>query len=239
MPWRATSERRASRRRPTRDARSACSAPSRTRCKVSSWRGIRSTPRERGRYSARLPRAPPRFLVTLVSEHVLARFALAPGFSSAAVACGLKQSGTLDLVMVWSEQPSTAAGVFTTNRVQAAPVIIDRAHLTATQGRIRGVIANSGCANAVTGERGLADARYMAALAAGTLGAKREEVLVLSTGVIGEYLDMDKVARGISTLPSPLADTSGAGAAIGITTTDTVPKVASREIRLGAGPVTV
>ena len=177
--------------------------------------------------------------MTLVSEHALARFALAPGFSSAAVACGLKKSGALDLVMVWSEQPSTAAGVFTTNRVQAAPVIIDRAHLAATQGRVRGVIANSGCANAVTGERGLADARYMAALAAGTLGAKREEVLVLSTGVIGVYLDMDKVARGISTLPSPLADITGAGAALAITTTDTVPKVAARELRWGAGQATV
>jgi glutamate N-acetyltransferase/amino-acid N-acetyltransferase len=177
--------------------------------------------------------------VTFVSEHVLARFALAPGFSSAAVACGLKQSGALDLVMVWSEQPSTAAGLFTTNRVQAAPVIVDRAHLAASQGKIRGVIANSGCANAVTGERGLADARYMAALAAGTLGAAREEVLVLSTGVIGVYLDMDKVARGISTLPSPLADTTAGGAAIAITTTDTVPKVASREVRLGAGGATV
>jgi glutamate N-acetyltransferase/amino-acid N-acetyltransferase len=177
--------------------------------------------------------------VTLVSEHALARFALAPGFSSAAVACGLKKSGALDLVMVWSEQPSTAAGVFTTNRVQAAPVIIDRAHLAATQGRVRAVIANSGCANAVTGERGLADARYMAALAAATLGAKREEVLVLSTGVIGVYLDMDKVARGISTLPSPLADTTGAGAALAITTTDTVPKVAAQELRWGAGHATV
>jgi glutamate N-acetyltransferase/amino-acid N-acetyltransferase len=174
-----------------------------------------------------------------ISEDTLARFTLAPGFSSAAVACGLKKSGALDLAMVWSDQPCAAAGVFTTNRVQAAPLIVDRDHLATTNGRARAVIANSGCANAVTGTRGLADARFMATLAARTLGGSAEEVLVLSTGVIGVYLDMDKIERGISTLPSPLARTTAADAARAITTTDTVAKVASAEIRLAGGTVQV
>jgi glutamate N-acetyltransferase/amino-acid N-acetyltransferase len=91
----------------------------------------------------------------------------------------------------------------------------------------------------VTGTRGLADARFMATLAARTLGGSAEEVLVLSTGVIGVYLDMDKIERGISTLPSPLARTTAADAARAITTTDTVAKVASAEIRLAGGTVQV
>ena len=100
-----------------------------------------------------------------------ATFALAPGFRTAATACGLKTSGRLDLGFAWSERPCAAAGVFTTNRVQAAPVDVCRESLAAAAGRMRGVLYNSGCANAVTGERGLADARRMRAL-----GAAAEDV---------------------------------------------------------------
>ena len=90
----------------------------------------------------------------LATEAELDQFTLAAGFQSAATACGLKKNGALDLLMVWSEHPLTAAGVFTTNRVQAAPVLLDRESLGTAAGRMRGVIANAGCANAVTGERG-------------------------------------------------------------------------------------
>src|SRR5207342_1896285 len=105
--------------------------------------------------------------------------------------CGLKKSGALDLALVSSTVPCAAAGVFTTNRVEAAPVTLDRETLRASAARIRAVVANAGCANAVTGERGMADARRMAALAADAIGAAPDEVLVLSTGVIGVFLDMD------------------------------------------------
>ena len=155
-----------------------------------------------------------------------AAFALANGFHSAATACGLKPSGNLDLGLVWSDAPCTAAGVFTTNRVQAAPVHICRESLARAASRIRGVLYNSGCANAVTGERGLTDARRMRALAASAIGAAEDELLVLSTGVIGRFLDMDRIARGVSALRSGAALRTAHDAARAIMTTDTREKLA-------------
>ncbi len=175
----------------------------------------------------------------LPDADTLARFTLAPGFATASTACGLKKSGAPDLALVWSEQPCTAAGVFTTNRVQAAPVQVDRDALAAAAGRIRGVLANAGCANAVTGERGLADAKRMQAIGAAAIGAADDEVLVLSTGVIGVFLDMDKLARGVESLMGPAAAGGAGDAARAITTTDTGPKVAHATARLAGGEVTV
>ncbi|MCC6349663.1 MAG: bifunctional glutamate N-acetyltransferase/amino-acid acetyltransferase ArgJ [Candidatus Eisenbacteria bacterium] len=163
----------------------------------------------------------------LVEDDVLARFALAPGFQCAATACGLKKSGALDLALVWSERHCAAAGLFTTNRVKAAPVVLDRQTLPGSAARIRAVVANAGCANAVTGERGLADARRMASLAAEAVEARPDEVLVLSTGVIGVHLDMDKLGYGIAALRAPGALRAAADAARAILTTDTRPKVAT------------
>ncbi len=175
----------------------------------------------------------------LVEEEVLARFALAPGFRCAATACGLKKSRALDLALVWSERHCTAAGLFTTNRVKAAPVLLDRQLLPASAERIRAVVANAGCANAVTGERGLADARRMASLAAAVVHGRPDEVLVLSTGVIGVHLDMDRVAHGIAALGAPGALLAPADAARAITTTDTRPKVATATATIGDRTVTV
>jgi len=166
-------------------------------------------------------------------------FALAPGFSCAATACGLKPSGALDLLLVWSAEPCTAAGVFTTNRVQAAPVVLDRERLAAAGGHARGILANSGCANAVTGARGMDDARRMAELAAHAVGARPEEMLVLSTGVIGAFLDMEKIARGVATLVSPGARREAADTARAIMTTDTRPKIASETVRTQSGAVAI
>jgi glutamate N-acetyltransferase/amino-acid N-acetyltransferase len=160
-------------------------------------------------------------------------FALAAGFRSAATACGLKPSGNLDLGLVWSDRPCSAAGVFTTNRVQAAPVLACRETLAASGGRVRGVLYNSGCANAVTGERGLADARRMQALGARAIGARDREVLVLSTGVIGRFLDLEAIERGVAALASPAALRSAGDAARAIMTTDTVAKLAVAEVALG------
>lgn len=169
----------------------------------------------------------------------VATFAVAPGFRAAATACGLKKNGALDLAMVWSERPCAAAGVFTTNRVAAAPVLLGRAVLAAGADRVRGVIANAGCANACTGERGDHDARQMAALAAARIGAEAGQMLVLSTGVIGVPLDMTKIERGIAALGVGAADAAAGDVALAITTTDTRPKVASADATIGGRIVTV
>ena len=169
----------------------------------------------------------------------LAAFALAAGFHTAATACGLKASGHLDLGLVWSEGPCSAAGVFTTNRVQAAPVHVCRETLAAAAGRVRGVLYNSGCANAVTGERGLTDARRMRELAAAAIDAKPDELLVLSTGVIGKFLDMGKLASGITALRSHSALRAAGDAARAIMTTDTRAKLAFSPLVLPGGRTTI
>ena len=175
----------------------------------------------------------------LVDDDALARFALAPGFRCAATACGLKKSGGLDMALVWSERHCTAAGVFTTNRVKAAPVVLDRQTLLASASRIRAVVANAGCANAVTGDRGLADARRMASLAAEAIEARPDEVLVLSTGVIGVHLDMTRIEHGIAALGAPGALRAPADAARAVTTTDTRPKVATAIASIAGREVTL
>src|SRR4051812_12296067 len=146
-------------------------------------------------------------------------FALARGFRAAAVACGLKPSDSLDLALIVADGPCGAAGVFTTNRVKAAPVLYDEELLAKNAGGIRAVVANAGCANACTGPRGMADARAMAAPAAGGLRCQPDEVLVLSTGVIGRHLDMPKLAQGIAAVTSPSARPGAAAAARAILTT--------------------
>ncbi len=172
-------------------------------------------------------------------------FTLAPGFYAAAAACGLKTSSAmgatdLDVALVAAERPCSAAGVFTTNRVKAAPVLYDQEILAQNPGGIRAVVANAGCANACTGPRGMDDARRMAALAAYGLRCQPDEVLVLSTGVIGRHLDMDKLAQGIAEVTSPAGARRGAGfAAQAIMTTDTRPKVASRQLAAGGSSITI
>src|SRR5262245_731773 len=109
------------------------------------------------------------------------------GFRASGFACGIKP-GRPDLALLVADAACPAAAVFTTNRAQAAPVIVSREHLRS--GSARAVVVNAGCANAATGERGLADAREMARLAAEAVGCRAEEVVVASTGVIGVNLPM-------------------------------------------------
>ena len=175
----------------------------------------------------------------LISATGSGRFELASGFRAAAAACGLKPDGALDLALVAAQEPCAAAGVFTTNRVRAAPVLYDRAALARSGARIRAVIANSGCANACTGPRGLADAREMAALTARALGCAAGQVLVLSTGVIGRPLDMAKVARGIALVTSPGAPPDAEAAARAIMTTDTRPKLAAGTLTAGGRRIAI
>lgn len=145
------------------------------------------------------------------------------GIKAAAVHCGLKKR-KLDLALLYSESGCTAAGVFTRNRVQAAPVILCRDSIA---GPIRALVVNSGNANACTGETGMQNARKMADLAAASLGLSPAEVLVCSTGVIGLQLPMDKVEQGIARAAAALSGGAKAGreASRAILTTDTVAKV--------------
>ena len=152
------------------------------------------------------------------------------GFRAAGVASGIKPD-RLDIALVVADGPCTAAGVFTANLAQAAPVVVSREHLRG--GRGRAIVANAGCANAGTGEGGLADAREMAAAAARAAGCPVEEVVVASTGVIGVRLPMEKVRAGIPAAFGRLSREGGADAARAIMTTDTKPKETSVAFPVG------
>ena len=152
------------------------------------------------------------------------------GFRAAAVAAGLKPD-RLDLALVVADRPCAAAGVFTANLAQAAPVVVSREHLRG--GRARAVVINAGCANAGTGAAGLADARETAVVAGLALGCPVEEVVVASTGVIGVRLPMEKVRAGIVEATARLSTGGGADAAQAIMTTDTRPKEVAVEFRVG------
>jgi glutamate N-acetyltransferase/amino-acid N-acetyltransferase len=152
----------------------------------------------------------------------------ARGFVAGGIACGIKPSGAPDLALVATEDhaPVAAAGVFTTNLVQAAPVQVSKQHLL--DGRAAAVVLNSGNANAATGEQGRADARRMCELTASSLGMRAHDVLVCSTGLIGIPLPMAPIESGIPALAPQLASTgeAGASAATAMMTTDTVRKEA-------------
>ena len=183
-----------------------------------------------------------------------------PGFRFAGVACDLKPQTAayggraLDLALIVSDAPCAAAGVFTQNRFPAAPVLYDRAALQANPAAMRAVVINAGNANACTGQQGLADAARMAALAEAELGLPAGSALVMSTGVIGVPLPMDKVEAGIREAGTPARSVPPGGsaqtgqsrnthtavaglrpshdgvqlAAQAIMTTDTKPKLAAR-----------
>lgn len=162
------------------------------------------------------------------------------GFRLAGVRCGIKmKAGVEDLTLIRCEEPAVAAGVYTQNLVFAAPVEIDRQRTPSD--RIRAVVANSGNANACTGQRGLEDAHEMCRLAAEACGVHEEEVLVMSTGVIGEFLPMEKIRSGIQAAAERLDDShdSFLAAARGITTTDRSHKIAQRQVEIDGRTVTL
>jgi glutamate N-acetyltransferase / amino-acid N-acetyltransferase len=162
------------------------------------------------------------------------------GFRSAGVHCGLKRNATRqDLSLVVSDLPAAAAGVYTQNLVFAAPVALDRSRTPGSG--FRAVVINSGNANACTGERGLADAREMARLAAAACNATGEQALVMSTGIIGEFLPMAKIAAGIAIVAGQLGtgEESLVAAARGMMTTDTVHKLAGRTLSLGGRSIRI
>ena len=148
------------------------------------------------------------------------------GFVAAGLACGIKASGDPDLSLVATDDgaPVAAAAVFTSNKATAGPVNVSRAHLAASGGRAAAVVLNSGCANAATGATGDADAERMCELVAAELGCAPHEVLVCSTGLIGYYLPMPAVEKGVPPLVAARHPGGGADAALAMMTTDTVPK---------------
>jgi glutamate N-acetyltransferase/amino-acid N-acetyltransferase len=145
------------------------------------------------------------------------------GFVAAGVHAGMRKSAK-DLAVVRSTVPATGGAMFTANRVKAAPVLVSQAHLERTQPQA--VVVNSGSANAATGRRGELDAIATAAEAGRLMGLSTEEVLVLSTGVIGVRIPLDRMLSGLRTAVTGLGPEGGAAAAEAIMTTDTAPKLA-------------
>ena len=159
------------------------------------------------------------------------------GFKAAGVACGLKPDGQKDLAVIVSAARASAAGMFTTNRVQAAPLQVNKAHLA--DGYARAIVVNSKNANACTGERGLADAEKTARMAAEGLGIDPADVLVNSTGVIGVPLPMEHLERGLPIAMKELKSEGWDDASQAIMTTDTVPKMASVSVTIDGKDVTL
>jgi glutamate N-acetyltransferase/amino-acid N-acetyltransferase len=155
------------------------------------------------------------------------------GFRASGVSAGIKANRSLDLALLVSDRPASAAAVFTTNRVQAAPVLVSMEHLAATRGSARAIVVNSGCANACTGDSGVAVAREMAAATARLVGCPAEEVLVASTGVIGVSLDIEKIRVGLPLAMSALSHDQGSSAARAIMTTDPFPKESAVRMSIG------
>lgn len=148
----------------------------------------------------------------------------AEGFVASGVTAGIRRSG-LDLALVRSLPSAVGGAVWTTNRVQAAPVTVSRRHLESAEPQA--VVVNSGVANAATGERGVSDAEQTAVAAARALGLRPEEIVVLSTGVIGVPLPLEKVQKGVRAAAGSLRPDGGADAAEAILTTDRGPKQSS------------
>ncbi|HEY4644372.1 MAG TPA: bifunctional glutamate N-acetyltransferase/amino-acid acetyltransferase ArgJ [Bacteroidota bacterium] len=159
------------------------------------------------------------------------------GFRAAGVRAGIKRTRQ-DLALIVSDVPAVAAGVFTTNTVQAAPVTVTRQQL-GQNGRIRAIVVNSGNANACTGRQGYEDAVAMVDATARALRLDRSEVLVASTGVIGHFLPMDRVLVGIQHAAQSLDTEANLDAAMAIMTTDTFPKQTQCTLDVEGIPVTI
>jgi len=160
-----------------------------------------------------------------------------PGFRFAATAAGIKQTGALDLALMCADGPAAAAGVFTTNRVKAAPVLLSQQRLRA--GKAQAILVNSGNANACTGPEGLEDAQESALSVARLLNIPDRLVLPASTGVIGQPLPLEKLTRALPKLVARLNPKGFSEAAEAIMTTDTRPKTSGLRQKLGGQEVTL
>ena len=163
----------------------------------------------------------------------------AKGFRAAGVAAEIKYKGRNDVALIVADAPCSAAAMFTTNKVAAAPVVYDREVIRG--GCVQAILANSGCANACTGEQGMKDARLSALVTAGELGIDPRRVLVASTGVIGRPLPMDRLLAGMRLAKAALGRTAehGLAAEKAVMTTDTKPKQACATVTVGGRNVVV
>lgn len=155
------------------------------------------------------------------------------GFDAAGIAAGIKKNGNPDLAVIASRIPCRAAGIFTQNAFPAAPVLYDRQLLAFNPAAIQAIVINAGCANACTGVEGDANARRTAETAALHLGATEHSILVMSTGVIGVQLPIDKLQAGLPKVIGELAPDGWESAARAIMTTDTRPKLVTRSAQIG------
>ena len=159
------------------------------------------------------------------------------GFRAAGLHCGIKKAGVLDLALVVSDRSGPIGGVFTTNRVVAAPVALDRLHLRHGVGRA--ILINSGNANACTGRPGMAAAQRTAAVVARTLDIPIHQVFIGSTGVIGRPLPVDRIIKAVPALVERVSSLGGLSAARAILTTDLKPKAIARRSRINGRTVII
>ncbi len=159
------------------------------------------------------------------------------GFLASGVKAGIKKSGRADLALLYSEVPAAAAAAFTTNRFQASPIKVSKAHLKAKEHQA--VIVNSGNANCANGRIGDRDALKMTEFIGKILLLDKREVLVASTGIIGVYLPLEKIKKAIPELVGELSEAKGTRFAEAIMTTDTVKKELAVKIKLGKVTVTI
>ncbi len=167
--------------------------------------------------------------------HKNAGVAYPQGFSAAGVRAGIKKNGNLDVAVIYTEKEAAVAGVFTQNLVAAAPVHLSK--IVVGTGTAHAVVANAGCANACTGEQGIHDAEKMAIIAAKELNCRSDDVIVASTGLIGSYLPMDKMEKGIKDAVKELSREGAINAANAIITTDTHAKICATEVKIGGKEV--
>ena len=163
----------------------------------------------------------------------------AKGFRAAGVGAEIKYKGRNDVALIVADEPCVAAAVFTTNKVAAAPVVYDRDIIRSGTAQV--ILANSGCANACTGEQGMQDAQLSALVTAGEVGVKPGHVLVASTGVIGRRLPIERLLAGMRAAKRLLGNTyeHGLAAEKAVMTTDTKPKQACAQVKIGGKTVTV
>jgi glutamate N-acetyltransferase/amino-acid N-acetyltransferase len=161
------------------------------------------------------------------------------GFSASAVMAGIKYPDRLDLGLIVSDVPALVSGVFTENEIKAAPVIAGIKRLKSGGPHVRALVVNSGNANACTGKQGLMNVEEVCAIVSRAMAFKPDEILMSSTGVIGQPLPMDIIREAIPSLVEGLAEEGIINVAQAILTTDLVKKIALKEVRLGGTPVTL
>jgi glutamate N-acetyltransferase / amino-acid N-acetyltransferase len=175
-------------------------------------------------------------LGVIMANYIPSNF-FVPGFKAAGISAGIKKVQAKDFGLLYSETPAVAAGVFTLNRVKAAPVLISKERLKS--GRAQAILVNSGSANACTGRRGLEDGRRLSRLLAAALKTSPENILLASTGVIGKPLPMAQMESNLPILVSSLSPMGMEEAAKAIMTTDTFPKAAIIRSRMNGKEVTL